>query len=102
VAVRVHWALGGAQVSTSHHRVSTGPEGWLLGERPIAGAHGDLKGSFSPLPAATPLQRLVEVAHSRWPMEQCYEDATGECGLDPYQGRRWDGLHRPLALGMLA
>jgi SRSO17 transposase len=102
VAIRVHWATGGAQFATSHHRVSTGPEGWLLGERPIPGAHGDLKWYFSNLPADTPLQRLVELAHSRWPIEQCYEDAKGECGLDHDQGRRGDGLHRHLALVMLA
>lgn len=102
VAVRVHWATGGPQFSTSHHRVSTGPEGWLLGERPVPGDSGDRKWYFSTLPADTPLQRLVEVAHSRWPIEQFYEDAKGECGLDHYQGRRWDGLHRHLALVMLA
>jgi SRSO17 transposase len=101
-AVRVHWATGGAQFSTSHSRVCTGPEGWLLGERPIPGEHGDLKWYFSNLPADTPLHRLVELAHSRWPIEQFYEDAKGECGLDHYQGRRWDGLHRHLALVMLA
>ena len=101
-AVRVHWATGGAQFATSHHRVSTGPEGWLLGERPVPGERGDLKWYFSTLPADTPLHRLVEVAHSRWPIEQFYEDAKGECGLDHYQGRRWDGLHRHLALVMLA
>jgi SRSO17 transposase len=102
VAVRVHWATGGAQFSTSHHRVSTGPEGWLLGERPVPGDSGDLKWYLSNLPADTPLHRLVELAHSRWPIEQFYEDAKGECGLDHYQGRRWDGLHRHLALVMLA
>jgi len=102
VAVRVHWATGGAQCATSHHRVCTGPEGWLLGERPIPGERGDCKWYFSNLPADTPLQRLVELAHSRWPIEQFYEDAKGECGLDHYQGRRWDGLHRHLALVMLA
>jgi SRSO17 transposase len=102
VAVRVHWATGGAQFSTSHHRVSTGPEGWLLGERPVPGERGDLKWYYSNLPADIPLRRLVELAHSRWPIEQFYEDAKGECGLDHYQGRRWDGLHRHLALVMLA
>jgi len=102
VALRVHWATGGAQFSTSHPRVCTGPEGWLLGERPMAGERGDRKWYFSTLPADTPLRRLVELAHSRWPIEQFYEDAKGECGLDHYQGRRWDGLHRHLALVMLA
>src|SRR5262249_36774406 len=101
-AVRGHWATGGAQFSTSHHRVGTGPEGWLLGERPAPGDRGDRKWYWSNLPADTPLCRLVELAHSRWPIEQFYEDAKGECGLDHYQGRRWDGLHRHLALVMLA
>jgi SRSO17 transposase len=102
VAVRVHWATGGARLSTSHHRVCTGPEGWLLGERPLPGERGEVKWYFSNLPADTRLQRLVELAHSRWPIEQFYEDAKGECGLDDFQGRRWDGLHRHLALVMLA
>jgi SRSO17 transposase len=100
--VRVHWATGGAQLSTSHHRVSPGAEGWLLGERPLPGERGEVTRYYSNLPADTPLQRLVELAHSRWPIEQFYEDAKGECGLDDYQGRRWDGRHRPLALVMLA
>jgi len=100
--VRVHWATGGAQFSPTHHRVCTGPEGWLLGERPVPGGHGDIKWYYSSLPADTPLHRLVALAHSRWPIEQFYEDAKGECGLDHYQGRRWDGLHRHLALVMLA
>jgi len=102
VAVRVHWATGGETFSTTHHRVHTGPEGWLLGERPATDEDGEVKWYFSNLPADTPLQRLVELAHSRWPIEQFYEDAKGECGLDDYQGRRWDGLHRHLALVMLA
>jgi SRSO17 transposase len=82
VAVRVHWATGGPPCSTSHHRVSTGPEGWLLGERPVPGERGDLKWSCSNLLVDTPLHRQVALAHRRWPIEQFYADAKGEWGLD--------------------
>jgi SRSO17 transposase len=102
VAVRVHWATGGPQFSTRPPRVCTGPEGWWLGERPLPGARGAVQWDGRTLPADTPLHRLVEVAHSRWPLEPCYADAKGACGLDHDQGRRWHGLHRPLALVMLA
>jgi hypothetical protein len=100
--VRVHSATGGAPCSTSHHRVSTGPEGWLLGERPVPGERGEGKWYVSNLPADTPRQRLVELAHSRWPIEPCSADAKGECGLAHDQGRRGEGRHRHLALVILA
>jgi SRSO17 transposase len=57
---------------------------------------------FSVLPKETSLSRLVLLAHARWVIEQFYEDAKQECGFDHYQGRSWDGLHRHLALVMLA
>jgi SRSO17 transposase len=106
-AVRVHWATGNPEVgphgrSAQHGRMRTGPAGWLIAERPVPGAEGEQKWYFSNLPAETPLERLAELAHARWPIEQFYEDAKGECGLDDYQGRRWDGLHRHLALAMLS
>lgn len=101
-ALRVHWATGTPRHSTSHSRVQTGAEGWLLGTRPLPGEEGEAKFYFLHLPVDTSLQRLVELAHSRWPIEQFYEDSKGECGLDDYQGRRWDGFHRHLALVMLA
>jgi SRSO17 transposase len=102
VAVRVHRATGGAHLPITDRRVRTGPEGWLLGERPLPGITGERKYSVSSLPADTSLSRLVELAHARWAIEQFYADAKGECGLDDDQGRRWDGLQRHLALGMLA
>jgi len=102
VAIRVHAGTGCARHSESHGRSWTGPEGWLLGERPVPCENGDLKWFFSNLPADTSLSRLVELAHLRWPIEQFYEDAKGECGLDHFQGRSWDGLHRHLAVVMLA
>jgi SRSO17 transposase len=102
VALRVHRATGSPRHSTSHSRVHTGPEGWLIAERPVPGESGDEKWYFSTLPAETSWARLIALAHSRWVMEQFYEDSKGECGLDDYQGRRWDGLHRHVALVMLA
>ena len=129
VAIRVHWATGSPRHSTSHSRVHTGPEGWLLAERPMPlpprpapspdetspphNAAGEKKAEpqkeveetkywFSSLPPETSLERLVTLAHARWVIEQFYEDAKQECGFDHYQGRSWDGLHRHLALVMLA
>jgi SRSO17 transposase len=110
VAVRVHRATGNPDVGTNgrsvaHPLVTTGPLGWLLGERPLPGHQGEPKQHFLWLPGwppETPLARLVTLAHARWAVEQCYEDAKGECGLDDYQGRTWPGLHRHLALTWLA
>jgi SRSO17 transposase len=105
-AVRAHRASGAPSWgehgrSVRHPQITTGPEGWLLGERPLPGEEGEQKYYFSILPVDTPLERLASLAHARWTIEQFYEDAKGECGLDDYQGRRWDGLHRHLALTML-
>jgi SRSO17 transposase len=106
-ALRVHWATGSpvagqSERSVNDARVRTAPKGWLLVERPIPGEEGETKYYLSNLPADTPLRRLLLLAHGRWVVEQFYEDAKGECGLDEYQGRRWDGLHRHQALVMLA
>jgi SRSO17 transposase len=106
LAIRVHRATGGGSWGTDGQRanparITTGEEGWLLAERPVPGEEGERKYYYSNLPADVPLERLVTIAHARWVIEQFYEDAKGECGLDDYQGRRWDGLHRHLALVML-
>ena len=101
-ALRGPWATGGAPVSPSPHRVATGPEGWLLGARPVPGERGEVQGAGRNLPAASPRHQLGEVAPSRWPLAPCDEDAQGAWGLDHDQGRRWAGRPRPLAVGMRA
>jgi SRSO17 transposase len=55
----------------------------------------------SPTPKAT-LATLVSVAGQRWQIEQCFETAKGECGLDHYEVRSWQGWCRHITLAMLA
>ena len=48
------------------------------------------------------LETLVRVAGQRWKIEQCFETAKGECGLDHYEVRHWQGWYRHITLAMLA
>jgi len=57
---------------------------------------------FTHAPARTDLKKLVEVAGSRWAIEECFEQAKGEAGLDEYEVRSWTGWHRHITLSMFA
>jgi SRSO17 transposase len=48
------------------------------------------------------IETLVRVASERWKIEQCFETAKGECGLDHYEVRHWRGWYRHITLSMLA
>src|SRR5664280_2740658 len=48
------------------------------------------------------LATLVRVAGQRWLIEQSFETAKGECGLDHYEVRHWQGWYRHITLSMLA
>jgi SRSO17 transposase len=52
--------------------------------------------------AQSNLATLVRVAGQRWQIEQCFETAKGECGLDHYEVRHWQGWQRHITLAMLA
>jgi SRSO17 transposase len=53
-------------------------------------------------PADTTLATLVRVAGTRWAVEESFEIAKGEVGLDHYEVRRWDGWYRHITLALLA
>src|SRR5918997_1334980 len=53
-------------------------------------------------PEGTTLARPVRVAGTRWTIENCFEAAKGEVGLDEYEVRSWVGWHRHTTLAMLA
>jgi SRSO17 transposase len=63
---------------------------------------GDLKFFVSNAPQGTPVDTLLLVAFSRWPVERCFEDQKGEIGLDQYEGRRYRGLKRHLILSCVS
>jgi SRSO17 transposase len=93
------------EVFRSGHRGAHLPvRGWLLGERPIFKhvRKEDHKYYFAWNLDGLSLEELVELAHIRWVIERFYQDAKGELGLDHYEGRRWTGFQRHVALVMLA
>ncbi len=55
-------------------------------------------------PATTTLAQVVLVAGSRWKIEEGYEQAKGQVGLDQYEVRTWRAWYRymTLALGAYA
>lgn len=53
-------------------------------------------------PASTTLAELVRVTGSRWRIEEGYEQAKGEVGLDQYEVRTWRAWYRYVTLALLA
>ena len=72
---------------------------WLLIERRD---DGSVRYAFSNLPANTSRLRAVRYWHSRWPVEQGYQQMKEALGLDHFEGRSWHGFHRHALLVMLA
>ena len=52
-------------------------------------------------PAGTPLEVLVGVEGRRWAIEDAFETAKTELGLDHNETRSWHGWHRHVSLVML-
>jgi SRSO17 transposase len=65
-------------------------------------ADGDLAYFTTWCPAGTPIDRLVSVEGRRWAIEDSFETAKNEFGLDHNETRSWHGWHRHVSLVMLA
>ena len=79
----------------------TGQGYWLLVRRSLANP-GELTYYVCFGLAGTTLEELARVAGTRWAIEECFEEAKGQVGLDQYEVRRWDGWYRHITLAMLA
>ncbi|HEY3465114.1 MAG TPA: IS701 family transposase [Amycolatopsis sp.] len=53
-------------------------------------------------PHGEPMTELVRVIGARWPIEECFEAAKNEAGLDNYQVRLYHAWYRHVTLSMLA
>ncbi len=65
-------------------------------------ANGDLAFFTTWCPAGTPIETLVSVEGYRWAIEDSFETAKNELGLDHNESRSWHGWHRHVSLVMLA
>ena len=74
---------------------------WLLVRRSVAKPE-ELAYYVCYGPAGAALEELARVAGTRWAIEECFEEAKGQVGLDQYEVRRWDGWYRHITLAMLA
>ncbi|MDX5562685.1 IS701 family transposase [Streptomyces sp. ID05-04B] len=86
------WAWIHTGTSSSHRR--------LLSRRNRS--TGELAFYLCWSPTEVPLSELVRVAGVRWSIEECFQAAKGQVGLDHYQVRHWTSRHRHITLAMLA
>lgn len=92
---RYEWALH------RMYRDATGWGHWLRVRRQSSARHERAYYRVF-APADTTLEQRVAVAGKRWAVEECFEMAKGECGLDEYEVRSGTGWHRHITLSLLA
>ncbi|MGA5361358.1 IS701 family transposase [Streptomyces purpurascens] len=78
----------------THHR-------WALARRSIS-RPDQIAYYLAYAPVGTGVHMLVRVAECRWAIEECFQAAKNECGLDEYEVRRYVGWMRHVTLAMLA
>jgi len=99
-AVRVRVADGPSQrIRDKGQQHLPGDEAWLIGEHRNS---GEKKYYLANLPADTDLHTLAATIKARWICEQAHQQLKEELGLDHFEGRSWQGLHRHALMTMIA
>ena len=99
-AVRVRTADGPPQrIGDKGQQHLPGDEAWLIGEQRTS---GEKKYYLANLPAETNLRTLAATIKARWICEQAHQQLKEELGLDHFEGRSWQGLHRHALMTMIA
>ena len=98
--IRVRVADGPPQrIGTKGQQHLPGEEVWLIGERRTS---GETKYYLANLPREMKLRQLTAIVKARWICEQAHQQVKEELGLDHFEGRSWQGLHRHALMTMIA
>jgi SRSO17 transposase len=99
-AVRVRVADGPRQrIRDKAGQHLPGDEAWLIGEHRTS---GEKKYYLANLPPEINLRSLAGAIKARWICEQAHQQLKEELGLDHFEGRSWQGLHRHALMTMIA
>ena len=99
-ALRVRVADGPAQrIRDKGKQHLPGEEVWLVGEHRVT---GEKKYYLANLPTKIDLRTLAATIKARWVCEQAHQQLKEEIGLDHFEGRCWQGLHRHALMTMIA
>jgi SRSO17 transposase len=99
-AVRVRVADGPPQrIRDKGQQHLPGDEAWLISEHRMS---GEKKYYLANLSAKTDLRTLAATIKARWICEQAHQQLKEELGLDHFEGRSWQGLHRHALMTMIA
>ena len=99
-ALRVRVADGPTQrIKDKSKQHLPGEEVWLVGEHRST---GEKKHYLANLPTQTDLRTLAATIKARWVCEQAHQQLKEEIGLDHFEGRCWQGLHRHALMTMIA
>jgi SRSO17 transposase len=81
-----------------------GPEAWLMVRRPIGGGlnKNKIKYYLSSAPTNVSMAEMAWVGCLRWTIEENFELAKGETGLDHYEVTRYRGWYHHITLSMMA
>lgn len=74
---------------------------WLMARRSVTDP-ADIAYYICFCPTGTSLEELVQVAGSRWMVEECFQTSKNETGLDHYQVRGYTAWYRHITLSMAA
>ncbi|WTU62373.1 IS701 family transposase [Streptomyces sp. NBC_00056] len=74
---------------------------WMLARRSIT-KRDDIAYYLACAPPDATVADLVRIAGCRWKIEECFQSAKNECGLDQFEVRRYVGWYRHITLAMLA